>query len=310
MIIAKSGHFASAFEITSALHGDLQSDDVDEAVGSNRPSVSQTERERVTVALLEPLCKYCDQRPEKFAKAHVIPRSFFKLVKKEASYAVFFQARKEQVRTDFHQAGIYDSGILCVACEAAFTNWDTHGYDVLSKTRGDDEALRTQEGITCGVIPRNLVYQTFKMFLLSVLWRASVSSHLFFSGIDLGPHERRIRSILKTEMPLGPEQYSAMLLLPVGQPFRDTILMPWRSRIDGVWFCRLYFPNVIALIKVDERPTPEALAPLQLRPDGDNYMMFHPHHGSPEDRFFRGLHRFMKENDLFEQPSDASGTTV
>jgi hypothetical protein len=222
---------------------------------------------------------------------------------------VFFQAHEERVRTDFRQAGIYDSRILCSACEAEFTNWDTHGFDVLSKTRGDDEALRTQEGIVCGLIPRELVYQTFKIFLLSVLWRASVSSHVFFARIDLGPHEQRIRSILKSSAPLEAEDYSTILLLPVGQPFQDTILMPWPSRIDGVWFYRLYFPNVIAMIKIDKRPTPDSFAPIQLRPNGDNYMIFQPHYGSPEDQFFRGLHQFMKKNDLFLKPPDSSGTS-
>jgi hypothetical protein len=244
------------------------------------------------------LCCYCSRQPEKFVKAHVIPRSFFKLVKKEASYSAFFQAREERIRTDFHKAGIYDSEILCADCEAQFTNWDTHGFEVLSKVSGDDEAVRTSEGIVCGVIPRELVYQTFKTFLLSVLWRASVSTHLF-AQVDLGPHEPRIRSILKVNEALNAEEYSTMLFLPAGQPFRDTILMPWRSRVDGVCFYRLYFPNVIVMIKVDKQATPDAFAPLQLRPNNPNYMIFLPHKGSPEDHFFRGLYRFTKKHDLF-----------
>jgi hypothetical protein len=97
------------------------------------------------------------------------------------------------------------------------------------------------------------------------------------------------------------EEYSAILILPLGQPFANVMLAPWRSLIGGVWFYHLYFPNVIALVKVDQRPTPSPFDKIQLRANGDNYLVFQPHKGTAEDHFYRGLHEFMRKNDLFEK---------
>lgn len=156
-------------------------------------------------------------------------------------------------------------------------------------------------GFECGVILRDLNYKIFKLFLLSVLWRASVSRDQFFSKVELGPHESRIRTFLKMGSDPTSEEYSAILILPLGQPFANVMLRPWRSRIDGVWFYHLYFPNVIVLVKVDQRPTPAPFDKIQLRPNGDNYFVFQPHQGTAEDHFYRGLHEFMRKNNLFEK---------
>ncbi len=67
----------------------------------------------------------------------------------------------------------------------------------------------------------------------------------------LGPHEDRIREILKTDQALDPETYSSILIHPIGQRYPGTIFRPWRDRIEATGFYRLYFPDVIALIKVD-----------------------------------------------------------
>jgi hypothetical protein len=42
------------------------------------------------------------------------------------------------------------------------------------------------------VVIRGLDYSTFKLFHLSVLWRASVSSGPDFASVRLGVHEERI----------------------------------------------------------------------------------------------------------------------
>jgi hypothetical protein len=252
------------------------------------------------------ICKYCDQEVNHLIKAHIIPRSFFGLVRKEAKYAVTFQASAEGVRTEYKQAGIYDESILCERCEQQFTTWDNHGFAVLSTERTDKDVYRDPAGYECGVVVPDLEYDVFKLFLLSVLWRASVSSDKFFRKVQLGPHENRIRAYLKAREAPTTQEYAAILILPFGQPFPNVMLTPFRSRVKDVWFYRLYFPNVIALIKVDQRATPPPFDKICIRPDGDNYLVFQPHKGTAEDAFYRNLHAFMKENNLFEEQNGRS----
>jgi hypothetical protein len=42
----------------------------------------------------------------------------------------------------------------------------------------------------------NISYIKLKLFLLSVLWRASISTRPFFSCINLGPHEETLRRMI------------------------------------------------------------------------------------------------------------------
>ena len=97
-----------------------------------------------------PTCRFCKSPDKKLIKAHIIPRSIFKLVKKDENYSVYFEARQEGVRTDFKQAGLYDENILCAECEARFSNWDAHGSAVISKPRGEPDLYRDPQGIACG----------------------------------------------------------------------------------------------------------------------------------------------------------------
>jgi hypothetical protein len=64
-------------------------------------------------------------------KAHIIPRSFFRLVRADAKYSIAVR----RGRPEFTQSGIYDSTILCEVCESIFAPWDSYGFEVLSKSR-------------------------------------------------------------------------------------------------------------------------------------------------------------------------------
>ena len=137
------------------------------------------------------------------------------------------------------------------------------------------------------------------MFLLAVLWRASVSKLQFFRQVQLGPHEERILAILKKGGPVL-DTYSAVLIHPLGQRYPGTIMPSWRGRIDSVWFQRLYFPDVIAMIRVDKRPTPQIFRPIQLRPDRDNYLVFLPYERTAEEAYLNEMRSFMKKHGLFD----------
>ena len=148
---------------------------------------------------------------------------------------------------------------------------------VICRPRGQADLFHDPNGIPCGYHLRDLKYELFLKFLLAVLWRASVSTLQFFRGVQLGPHQARVLAILDGSRSLQQNNYSAILIHPLHQRYPGTILPPWRGRIDGVWFYRLYFPDVIAMIKMDARPTPRLLRPIELRSEGDNYLVFLPY---------------------------------
>lgn len=69
----------------------------------------------------------------------------------------------------------------------------------------------------------------------------------------------------------------------------------------GFRFSSSTFPDVIAMIKVDKRPTPEFIWPIQLRPNRDNVLVFLPYEQTPEERYFNDMRDFMRKHKLFHK---------
>jgi hypothetical protein len=106
-------------------------------------------------------------------------------------------------------------------------------------------------------------------FLLSVLWRASVSRQPFYERVMLGPYEDAILRLLKQPSSSISSAFDAVLsrwdeVDNNHLPSRG-ILNPYRERWDGVNAYRLYLGEVVAYVKVDKRPfrNPFSLLSLQ-----------------------------------------------
>jgi hypothetical protein len=66
-------------------------------------------------------CRFCNESKAGLAKAHIIPRSFFKLVRGDAKYATEMRASTKAVTLKARQAGHSDDNILCEECERKFS---------------------------------------------------------------------------------------------------------------------------------------------------------------------------------------------
>ncbi len=83
------------------------------------------------------------------------------------------------------------------------------------------------------IVLQNLDYKKFKLFLLSLLWRMSVTTLGFFANVSLGQkHEEKIRKALLDEDPLQPEDYPCTFefLTLGGKHYQDLILKPYCLR--------------------------------------------------------------------------------
>jgi hypothetical protein len=206
------------------------------------------------------VCRLC-HKPNKFARSHVIPRSFFLKIRGQHKHAVEVNLNAKQIAV-FRQAGNYCTQMLCVECEPKFNALDDYGFKVLGNPDVSRPILSQSHFGTVEAY-RVVGCDTDKLrkFILSVLWRASVSSLEFYSYVRLGSaFEREIidRVFSPDVLPwdeftiiiskvddnaLGP--YSDMLFPPL--PIRDAV---------GVKFYSLYLPGLKIAIKVDHRPTP------------------------------------------------------
>jgi hypothetical protein len=241
-------------------------------------------------------CRFCNQDKPRLARAHIIPRSFFRLVRGEGHYSVLMRASRKAVTQDYTQAGIYDCGILCVECERRFSRYDTHGFAVFTNVFLHKTLYLDTYGIPCALLLPNVNFLLLKLFVLSVLWRASVSRLDFFNNVDLGPHEEIIKSLISNDTVEGGDHYEFVCFHHIGQPYPGVILPPWKRRISAVNYVQLYLPNIQILVKVDRRPFPRPFPTIAIRPSPPHYLAFLPFEGSTESNFFEGMKRAIRDH--------------
>ena len=114
-------------------------------------------------------CRLCDREFPKLAKAHIIPRSFFKAIRGEGKYSILFQASKKEITQEFKQAGIYDTAILCEECEPRFTSFDDHGFRVFTNVFKKPSIYLDYAGNPCALLLPNVRYDLLKLFVLSLV---------------------------------------------------------------------------------------------------------------------------------------------
>ena len=98
--------------------------------------------------------------------------------------------------------GEYEGGILCAECEnQVLSKYESYGCEFFyAKEIPIDRAPEcknyiTKEGLKFSECT-NIDYTKLKLFLLSIIWRASISSRDFFNEVDLGEHQEVIRKMI------------------------------------------------------------------------------------------------------------------
>jgi hypothetical protein len=107
-------------------------------------------------------------------------------------------------------------------------------------------------------------YEKLKLFFISVLWRASISSHYFFKRVKLGPYESVARKMILENEPGSAEDFS-VVIAKFSEPNVTGILDPHKDKYDGVNFYRFYMTGFVIYVKVDKRNTPEFLKKFYIR---------------------------------------------
>ena len=214
-------------------------------------------------------------------KAHVIPKSFFVEHLEQGEIPRLVATSK-----DFHAKkspiGVYDPDILCLACEARFSPYDSYGFQFFHPTHDLEVIFPGTEGEAN--IVRAVDYKLLKLFILSVLWRASVSGHIFYAGVKLGPFEIEIRNLILADNPGSSQDFPVMLHRFSYPPELLPILCPVSSRIYGLNCYQLLLNGFLVVVKVDRQPLPNPLPDIALAPNRPLVILPKDYKGSTEHR--------------------------
>jgi hypothetical protein len=168
------------------------------------------------------------------------------------------------------QIGIYDAGILCEPCERSLAPFDDYGADLLINRR-DSAFQRYAVADRTLFVAAQFDYAKLRLFIISVLWRASVSAHKFFYRISLGPFEQTAKEMILRGDTGEADLFSAVLsrwTVPAGAALPPKLMAnPYQYRDDeGIHRARLYLGSFVADISVESRPLPSPLSNVAISP--------------------------------------------
>lgn len=118
--------------------------------------------------------------------------------------------------------------LLCAACESQFSKHETYAADLLRQLD------RTPESAPGRIVVQTFDLNSFRLFGLSLLWRANVAKGYMFRDVKLGPHAARIHAMLRNEDPGQPHEYPFTFAKIVGLDTHGQMLIaPMRAKYEG-----------------------------------------------------------------------------
>ncbi len=153
------------------------------------------------------ICKLCMEQKELIRKSHIIPAFMYNGMFDENNKLSFQPIREgaiEKHEIKRPSDGEYEGGLLCNECDNTLLG---HYFeDYASKAMYGGRLVASECPLFQSCISQHNIefikctrinYTKYKLFLLSVLWRASISNRSFFSEISLGQkHEEEIRRMI------------------------------------------------------------------------------------------------------------------
>jgi hypothetical protein len=154
------------------------------------------------------VCKLCHSNNQ-LRNSHIISETFWTAIYDEKHRAVPLAMESSSLK--FIQQGIREI-LLCELCEQKFSKWE-----LVLKNSLVDIGKRQSRFLTINRMNEKLYkiecikYKEFKLAILSILWRMSITSDLFFKDYNLGVYNEKLRQILLYENVPDEKQYPIMV---------------------------------------------------------------------------------------------------
>lgn len=171
-------------------------------------------------------CRLCLQASE-LCDSHIIPEFLYKSLYSKEKHKFVQISGPPKVRK--WQKGFKEK-MLCRDCEAKLNKWETYAAQVMFG--GIEIGLEKLQGT---IIVQNVDYTKFKLFQLSVIWRAGASGLQQFSNVNLGPHEEKLRCMIEKDDPGAPADYGCLIIFTPSyfDLTSQMMMLPQETKFDG-----------------------------------------------------------------------------
>ena len=180
-----------------------------------RPSQLRTGAKEI----LAMICRLCRQE-KPLRKSHIFPEWLYEPLYDARNHRFNVISTNVRKRKSTRPTGIYEK-LFCDECEGKLSVWEGYARDIFYCPQ-----LKLIED-NRKIVFSKVQYVPFKLFQMSLLWRASITRRPEVPSIDLGPHAERMRMMLFEKRPGKPYEYGSILLLPsIDQNLMQQFLYP------------------------------------------------------------------------------------
>lgn len=221
------------------------------------------------------ICKLCGEN-KNLIDAHIVPKALIREILPSDGKALMI-IEKGLPFTPKSWSGEYDSEILCSSCDAYLGIFEEIGINIL-------RSVESYETIVSSVDQRVKVYKlidfnyvSFKLFILSILWKASISKRFAYEAVCLGSYENQVKQMLLNKDFGKDEEFSVFIgkyrpseineYQQVKHVMHKVMMSPLKIRIDNITYYELPLLEYMVYVKVSNRPVPRRVLPFSLMKD-------------------------------------------
>lgn len=158
-------------------------------------------------------CKLC-LNDKTLIKAHIVPDFMYKGMFNDEHYLIQINTNFDSKSKKIH-TGYFDKDILCSECDnEIISRYETYAKFVMysDNTNIKKQARLLEDGLK-DILISNIDYTKFKLFLLTILWRAHLSKQEPYKKVNLGKkHEEQLRLMIMNNDPKEIDDYSTTIM--------------------------------------------------------------------------------------------------
>ncbi len=247
-------------------------------------------------------CRLCLNN-RKLCNSHIIPEFFYRDLYDDKR-RLLVVSTGEGRRPFLRQKGFYEK-LLCSDCEERINDFEQY----VKRVFYDDPPLLCENDAGRRNKMTRLDYTKLKLFQLSVLWRASISSDAFFCEVQLGAHEEVVRRMLWDRNPGRPDEYGCSiggLLLDDENASNDFIVQPMVGMDGRCRTIRFVFGSCMWLYLISPDTRRHSRSKYFVQKDGTMILEAAPSKANP---FLQNLVQRLRESGELRDDDDENGVT-
>lgn len=217
-------------------------------------------------------CRLCEIEQE-LCNSHIIPEFFYKNIYNTPNKFCFTKINGRKILIKTEQKGLREY-LLCKSCESTFSLWEKYAKDIFYP-RNNKSTIELHNKVGDMNITINefhsFDYDKFKLFLMSILWRISVSSEKFNTIEIAEEHIDILHNALKLKKPLEENEYPCFLQIIINEDnsyFDGSIIGPYETDYKGYKTVNILIDSFLFIFIIGELELNEKIQNIILNQKG------------------------------------------